>query len=184
MSEIANNLRVNDIIEIDNQKFRITNSMHVKPGKGGAFMQLVLQNIEKDQKKEVRFRTDEKVNKITIYDNAGTFLYKEGNNYVFLDKTSFEEVRFANPQNSEFLVDGCDVIIVTTESDEILTVKLPQVVVCQVDLTAGYISGQSATAQEKSALLTNGVSVKVPQHIKDGDMIQVDLETMKFVKKA
>ena len=184
MSIPAGDLKCGDIIEIEGQKYRVRNTEHVKPGKGGAIMQTVLYNIEKPQKKEMRFRVEEKVEIIQIYDRKGTFLYKEGNEFVFLDPESVEEFRIQHMEHSEFLVDGCDVTLSITANDDLLCAKLPETIVCEVEMTTGYLSGQSAASQDKPATLKNGVIIKVPQYIKDGDKIKINTERLEFVSKA
>lgn len=184
MNTLAGDLKRGDIIEIDGQKYKVTDTEHVKPGKGGALMQTVLQNIEKPQKKELRFRVDEKINVIQIYEKPGTFLYKDGSHLVFLDKESLDEFRKNHIENSEFLIEGCDVFLLITSEDVLLDVHFPETIICEVDSTPGFIPGQSASSQEKNASLTNGATVKVPQYIKDGDLIKINTEKMTFISKA
>lgn len=184
MSKLAGDLKVGNIIEYENGKFKVMKTEHVKPGKGGAFCRTTLQNIEKAQKKEITFRVEEKLNILNIYEKTGTFLYKNDLEYVFLEISTCEEFRCNEPSCKNFLTEGCEVILVIDDMDNLLTINLPKVIICEVYMTAGYISGQSVSSQEKSATLTNGEVVKVPQHIKDGDKIKINTETMEFNSKA
>lgn len=84
---------------------------------------------------------------------------------------------------SRILTEGCEVILMIDINENLLSARPQKVITCQVEMTSGYIPGQSASSQEKPATLTNGIVIKVPQYVKDGDMIKVDTEELRFVSK-
>ncbi len=176
----ANEIRVDHILEVDKQLYVVRKIDHVKPGKGGAFVQTELKHLLTENKFNIKFRSDEFVEKMDIYEKEGNFLYKDKNSYVFLDTESFEEYMVNDLKNPEFYTEGCKIILVISSADELLTVKLPDKIECEVDLTDGYISGQSVSSQEKNATLTNGVVVRVPQYIKNGDKILINSKDFSF----
>jgi len=184
MKDEAGNLRPGNLIEYEGSKFKVIEADHVKPGKGGAFMRTILQNIERKQKKEITFRVEEKIEFIQIYEHSATLLYKDSIDYVFLCSKTLEEYRFANPSDPEFIPEGGEAILLIDENDNVISVTPPKTVICTVEITNGNLPGQSASAQEKSATLTNGVIIKVPQYVKEGDKIKINTERMAFVSKA
>lgn len=180
MKITANEIRVGFILEINNNNYIVREIIHVKPGKGGAFVQTDLKHVLNDQNLHIKFRSEEKVERIQIYEKPGLFLYKDKNRFVFLDNESFEEKLVDSVKHEAFFTEGCEVVLLIDSDNQLITVNLPSFVTCEVDLTTGYISGQSASSQEKNATLTNGEIIKVPQYIKTGDKIKINTKNFTF----
>ncbi len=179
----VNEIRVGNVLKVDGDILTVISTQHVKPGKGGAFLQCVMQNINKPQKKHIKFRTNDKVEKIEIFEHSGYFIEKNGDQFLFLDMDTQDEIILDHVNNSEFLNEGETVQLIVIE-DIVQSIKIPKNVNCKVKHTNPYIKGQSATSQMKDAELINGIKIKVPQYIVDGEDIIVNTEDLTFVSRV
>jgi len=181
---LANEIRSNHILDINKDLYKVVKTEHVKPGKGGAFIQAELKNIKTGQKKPIKFRSDEKVDYINVYEKTGVFAYKEKDDFVFLDQENYEEVRCNHIVNEEFLEDQMEVSLLIDNNGNLIDINLPDKITCQVSMTDGFINGQSAASQLKNATLTNGIHIKVPQYIQNGDKIIINSKDLSFSSRA
>ncbi|GGE38928.1 elongation factor P [Agaricicola taiwanensis] len=161
-------------------------TMAVKPGKGGAFNQVELKNLIDGRKLNERFRADETVEKVRLEQKDYQFLYAEGDNLVFMDTESYEQITISQDflgDRVAFLQDG---MMVTVESHEEtpIGVKLPDYVTLEITEADPVVKGQTAASSYKPAKLENGLRVLVPPFIATGERIVVDTNEVTYVRRA
>jgi elongation factor P len=181
--KLASDVKVGYIIKLNNEMWKVCEVNHVKPGKGGAFAQMTLKNIKNNKKLDHRFRVEDKVEKIDIMPSPGVFIYNQGDDSVFLNLETTEEVNITNYEKKYFLTEGLQLELLFID-DVFFDVKLPDSVECVVEDAPSYIKGQSVAAQDKVVTLTNGLKIKAPQFIEAGDKIIVNTETLNFVSRS
>lgn len=162
-------------------------TQHVKPGKGGAFLQVELKDIRHGTKLNERFRSSESVERVRLEQKEYQFLFADDNSYTFMDQENYEQVALNNntldENQARFLQDGMIVKIEFYE-DEPLGVALPERVTLQIVEADPVVKGQTATSSYKPALLENGVRIQVPPHIESGTSIVVSTEDATYVERA
>jgi len=169
-------LRKGNIIEYNNGLWRVLKTEHTKPGKGGAFVQTELKNIETGTKTNNRFRSEEKVEKAHIEPRKMQFLYHDGANYIFMDQTTFEQIGLDEETLegvTDFLQANLEVDVLF-HNDRPIGIELPKAVELKVVESEPVVTGQTADATYKPAKVETGVQVMVPQFIEVGDVIRVN----------
>jgi elongation factor P len=179
-------IRPGNIIEYEGGIWRAVKIQHTQPGKGGAYMQVELKNLRDGRKNNVRFRSAETVERIRLDQKDFQYLYAEGDNLVFMDKESYEQVTLPTDllgDAAAFLQDGMDVVMEMHE-EEALSVALPDTIEAVIVEADAVVKGQTASSSYKPAILDNGVRVMVPPHISSGTRIVVDVYEREYVRKV
>ena len=182
----AVDIRPGNILEYEGGLWKAVKIQHTQPGKGGAYMQVELKNIEDGRKTNVRFRSAETVEKVRLETQDFQFLFADGEELTFMDKETFEQTivqRDMIGDQAAFLADGMDVILETHEGRPI-SVQLPQHVEAEVVEADAVVKGQTASASYKPAVLDNGVKIMVPPHVTAGTRVVVDTGEFTYVKRA
>ncbi len=183
----SNDFRPGVTIEYNNGIWQIVESMHVKPGKGSAFVRTKLKNVETGAVLENTFRAGEKVPSAIIEKSLMQYLYKSGENFAMMDSTNFEQIELTKDQigdTYEFLKEGLENITVLKYQDKIIGVELPNTVELIVSETAPDERGDTSSGGGKPATLETGAIITVPFHIKVGDKLKVDTRTRKYVTRV
>lgn len=181
-----NDFRNGTTFKRGNDIFRVVEFLHVKPGKGPAFMRAKLQNIRTGAIHETTMRTEEKLEGIRIERRDMTFLYRQGGDFVFMDNTDYDQV-VVDPAvvgEKAKLIKENDVVSIEKYEDEILDVVLPAAVVLRVVQTEPGVRGDTATAATKPATLETGVVVQVPLFVEEGTQIKVDTRTFSYLERV
>ena len=179
-------IRPGNIIEYEGGIWRAVKIQHTQPGKGGAYMQVEMKNLIDGRKTNVRFRSAETVERVRLDTKDFQFLYHDGDQLVFMDKDSYEQVQLPEDLIGEpaaFLQDGMDVIMELHEERPI-SVQLPDTVEATIVEADAVVKGQTASSSYKPAKLDNGVRVMVPPHIAAGTRIVVDVYEQTYVRRA
>jgi elongation factor P len=179
-------IKPGNILEYEGGLWRTVKTAHTQPGKGGAYMQVELKNLRDGRKNNIRFRSAESVEKVRLDQKDFQFLYIDGENLVFMDKETYDQVTLPTDllgDAAAFLQDGMDVVMEMYE-EEALSVALPDTVVATIVEADAVIKGQTASSSYKPAVLDNGVRVMVPPHIGAGTRIVVDVYAQEYVKRA
>jgi elongation factor P len=179
-------IKPGNILEYEGGLWRTVKTAHTQPGKGGAYMQVELKNLRDGRKNNIRFRSAESVEKVRLDQKDFQFLYVDGENLVFMDKETYDQVTLPTDllgDAAAFLQDGMDVVMEMYE-EEALSVALPDTVVATIVEADAVIKGQTASSSYKPAVLDNGVRVMVPPHIGAGTRIVVDVYAQEYVKRA
>jgi elongation factor P len=179
-------IRPGNIIEYEGGIWRAVKIQHTQPGKGGAYMQVELKNLRDGRKNNVRFRSAETVERVRLDQKDFQYLYAEGDNLVFMDKETYDQVTLPSDllgDAAAFLQDGMDVVMEMYE-DEALSVALPDTIEATIVEADAVVKGQTASSSYKPAILDNGVRVMVPPFISSGTRIVVDVYEREYVRKA
>lgn len=158
----------------------------VKPGKGGAFNQVELKNLIDGRKLNERFRADETVERVRLEQKDFQFLYAEGDDLVFMDTTTYDQITLATDfvgERAAFLQDGMTVTVEMHE-ERAIGVKLPDQVVLEIVEADPVVKGQTAASSYKPAKLENGLRVMVPPFIGTGERIVVDTNEVTYLRRA
>lgn len=158
----------------------------VKPGKGGAFNQVELKNLIDGRKLNERFRADETVERVRLEQKDFQFLYAEGDDLVFMDTSSYEQITLATDfvgERAAFLQDGMTVTVEMHE-ERAIGVKLPDQVTLAIVEADPVVKGQTAASSYKPAKLENGLRVMVPPFIASGERIVVDTNEVTYLRRA
>ena len=182
----ANSLRVGNVIEYQNGLWVLVKREHVKPGKGGAYIQAELKHITHGTKTNVRFISSEDIEKAHMEFKNFQYQYMDGDDLVVMDMENFEQLNF----NKELLGDALpflqDEMMVKVEfcNDKAITVSLPETVTLEITSADAVVKNQTASSSYKPAILENGVRVMVPSFIESGDRIIVRTEDATYVERA
>jgi elongation factor P len=172
----SNDFRPGVSIVLDGSVWRVVEFLHVKPGKGSAFVRTKLKNAQTGSVVERTFRAGETVPQATLEKSTMQHTYKEGEDYVFMDMETYEEGRLSAAQIGDrvkYLKEGMEVNVVRWE-DQVLEVELPNSVVLEVVQTDPGVKGDTATGGSKPATVETGAIVMVPLFISQGERIRID----------
>ena len=172
----SNDFRTGTTIELDGQVWRVVEFLHVKPGKGSAFVRTKLKSVQSGNVVEKTFRAGESVQQAILEKSNLQHTYVESGDYVFMDMTSFEETRLSVEQigkGAKYLKEGMEVNVIFYNG-KVLEVDLPISITLQVTETDPGVKGDTASGGTKPAILETGAQVMVPLFISVGEMIKVD----------
>ena len=175
----VNDFRTGLTIEIDGQLYSVVEFMHVKPGKGAAFVRSKLKNLRTGYTVEKTFNAGEKVSLARVETKEMMFLYKSDDDYVFMDNNTYEQLTLGEKtigDGVKFLKDNMTVMV-QMYNGEAIGVNLPTTVELEVVQTEPGFKGDTATGGTKPATLETGVVVHVPLFIEEGDILQIDTRT-------
>ena len=181
----GNEIKPGMIIEHNNDIWEVLKTQHVKPGKGGAFNQVEMKSVNKSTKLNERFRSSDTIEKANIEELKFSYLYKDENNYYFMDSKTFDQVEIKKELLSEkgnFLTENLEVTI-NFYNEKPISVNLPNQINCKVDITDVDLKGQTVSSSYKPATLENGLKIQVPPFIESGDEIVIDTRTNEYIKK-
>ncbi len=174
------------VIKFEGKVFQVIDFQHVMLGRGHAFVKAKLKNVETGQVLEKTIRESDSFEEVELREREATFSYKEGDNYVFYDNESYEEIIIKKEKIKDFLfylTDGQEVRIQYVENEPI-GIVLPTAVVLKVLETDPGIRGDTASGGSKPAKLETGLVVKVPLYIKVGEKIKVDTRTGEYIERV
>ena len=172
----SNDFRTGTAIELDGQVWRVVEFLHVKPGKGSAFVRTKLKSVQTGNVVEKTFRAGESVQQAILEKSNLQHTYVESGDYVFMDMTSFEETRLSAEQigkGAKYLKEGMEVNVIF-HNGKVLEVELPISIPLKVTETDPGVKGDTASGGTKPAILETGAQVMVPLFISVGEMIKVD----------
>lgn len=184
---LATEVRAGNLIEWDRRVWRVLKSYHVHVGgRGGAFMQVEMKDIESGTKRNERIRTEDKIERAHVEQRDMQFLYSDGSGYVFMDKETFDQLTlpadFFEGQ-AGFLIPNTDVQV-NFHNDRPIGVQLPPTVTLTVMETEPNVKGGTATGSFKPAKTETGLTVMVPQFVTDGARIKVNTDTGEYIERA
>lgn len=159
---------------------------HRTPGNLRAFVQATLRSIRTGKTSDVRFSSTEKIEVVPLMTTKMEFSYKDGDDFVFSDPTTFETVNLSAEivgEGKNFLVENAPVTV-TFVDDKPVMVELPPSVVLQVTDAPEGIRGDSANNVQKPVTLETGITIQAPLFIKTGEKIKVDTRTGKYMERA
>ncbi|MBI3994836.1 MAG: elongation factor P [Nitrospirae bacterium] len=173
-------------VEISGEPFIIVDYQHVKPGKGGAFVRTRLKSLKTGNVLERTYRSGETLDEPDIEEKEMQFLYAQGNEYHFMDTSSYEQLAFERDQlgdSRDFLKENMLVKILIYKGKP-LTVEVPTFVELKITGTDPGVRGDTASGGTKPAVLETGATIKVPLYLEEGDVIKIDTRTRSYVERA
>lgn len=166
--------------------YKIIEFMHVKPGKGAAFVRTKLRDLRNGGIVDITFNAAEKVEKAMIEKIAMQYLYDSGDALVFMDNETYEQIEIAHElveYEMKFLKEN-EVVNIEKYGEEILGVILPDKVTLRVTQCEPAVKGDTKTNALKDAIVETGLLVKVPMFIEQDEEIIVNTETGKYSSRA
>jgi len=173
-------------IETAGELYSIVGFQHVKPGKGGAFVRTKLRNLRTGAVTDKTFRAGERMEQAMIQRRPMQFLYRTGEDLVFMDMETFDQTTLSIGQVGDgvgYLKPDLEVTVMMYE-DELLGVELPHSVDLKVTKTDPGLRGDTATGGSKPATLESGAVVTVPLFLNEGDVIRVDTRSGKYLERV
>lgn len=182
----VNDFKTGLTIEVDGGIWRVVNFQHVKPGKGAAFVRSKLKNLRTGAVQEKTFRAGEKVAKAQIDNKKMQYLYDDGDNYVFMDMQSYEQIEMPKQQIADemrYVLENTELTVIMY-GNEVLGVELPNTVVLEVAETEPNIKGDTSSGGSKPAVMETGLTVNVPFFVNQGDKLIVNTQDGSYVSRA
>lgn len=179
----SNDFRPGVSIEWNNGVWRVVEFLHVKPGKGSAFVRTKLKNVQTGSVVEQTFRAGETVPQANLEKSTMQHTYKDADDYVFMDMETYEESRLSATQIGErvkYLKEGMEVNVIRWGA-QVMEVELPNAVVLEVVQTDPGVKGDTATGGTKPAIVETGAQVMVPLFISVGERIRIDTREDKYL---
>jgi elongation factor P len=180
-------IRPGNLLEWDKRVWRVLKSYHVHVGgRGGAFMQVEMKDIEQGTKTNQRFRTEDKVERAFVDARDMQYLYQDGDSYVFMDQENYEQINLSADfleSQSGYLMPEMKVQV-NFYNGRPIGIQLPPSVILTVSDTEPGIKNSTATNSFKPAKMETGVTVQVPAFISTGDKIKVDTAEGKYMERA
>ncbi|MGC1308274.1 MAG: elongation factor P [Phormidesmis sp.] len=172
----SNDFRTGTSIELDGSVWRVVEFLHVKPGKGSAFVRTKLKNVQTGSTVDKTFRAGETMPQAVLEKKTMQHTYREADQYVFMDMDTYEENRLSEAQIGsvvKYLKEEMEVTVLMW-NDQVLEVELPNSVTLEVTQTDPGVKGDTATGGTKPATVETGAQVMVPLFISQGEKIKID----------
>ncbi|HYI62086.1 MAG TPA: elongation factor P [Acidimicrobiales bacterium] len=186
MAITTNDLKNGMVLDLDGKLMQIVEFQHVKPGKGPAFVRTKIRNVRTGAVIEKTFRAAEKVERVTIDKREMQYLYRDGDDYVFMDNSSYEQLQVpsgALGDAGSYLIEGAGAVL-QMHGDEIVGTDLPAAVELTVTETEPGIQGDRVSGATKPATLETGKVLQVPLFVNIGDRLRVDTRSGEYITRA
>ena len=183
---LAGEIRKGSTFELDGSVYRVVDFMHVKPGKGSAFVRTTLKNVITGKNLEKTFNPNEKFEEAQVTVEEMQYLYADGDMYVFMNTETYEQVELTKEQISDTLPYLKDNMLVKVLSykGSIFGVEPPTFVELEVTYTEPGIKGATATGTTKPATVETGAIFNVPIFVEIGDKIRIDTRTGSYMERV
>jgi elongation factor P len=185
VSVSTNDLKRGMTLELDGTLFQVIEFQHVKPGKGGAFVRTKLRNVKTGAVQEKTFNADEKVGMAAVERGEMQYLYREGDDLVFMDTRSYDQHHIpaeAIGDAVSYLVEGMTAVV-TMHAGQAIGVEIPTSVVLKVTKTDPGVKGDRVSGAMKPARLETGLTLQVPLFVEEGDSVKVDTRTGEYLTR-
>lgn len=183
----TNEFKTGLTIEMDHHIWSIVEFLHVKPGKGSAFVRTKLKNVQTGSVQEKTFRAGEKFPRAILDKREIQFLYAAGETeYIFMDNESYDQITLTKEQIGDrlkYLKENM-VLNILKHNNKIIGIDLPNIVELEVVDTPPGEKGNTASGGTKPATLETGATVQVPFFINNGDVLRIDTRTNSYVERA
>ena len=173
-------------IRMDGKLYFCIDFLHVKPGKGNTIMRTTLKDVVSGRVLEKRFNIGEALEDVRVERRPYQFLYKEGEDYIFMNQETFDQIPIAKElvTGVDFMKESAVVEVVSdADTETVLYAEMPVKTVLRITHSEPGIKGDTATNATKPATLETGVEVRVPLFINEGDLIQVDTRDGSYLQR-
>ena len=174
------------VIRLDGQLFTVVEFLHVKPGKGGAFVRTKIKNVVKGRVLDKTFRSGEKLDVVKLQDRQMQYLYAEGDGYVFMDQETFDQITIPGALIGDavrFMKEG-EMVKVMMHGASPISLELPNFINFRIVGCEPGVKGDTVSNVTKPATLETGAVVQVPLFIEEGEVIRVDVRTGTYLERA
>lgn len=174
-------------LEHNNDIFTVVEFLHVKPGKGNAFVRTKLKSLTTGRTLENTFQAGHKIDEVRVERRPYQYLYNDEMGYHFMNNETYEQVYLPGNMidGKEFLKEGSSVDIVMHAANETpLQVIMPQYIVLEITYTEPGVRGDTATNAQKPATVETGAEIKVPLFINEGDLVKIDSSTGAYIERV
>lgn len=182
----TNKLKNGMTLKLDGELYRLESFQHVKPGKGNAFVRTTLKGLRNGKSIDKTFRADEDVEQAILSKRELQYLYRDGEQFVFMDPETFEQL----PVEAKSIGDAArwlregDSLELVFHEEEIIDVNLPASVDLQVSETTPGVQGDRVGNATKAATLETGAVVNVPLFVEEGETVKVDTRSGSYISRA
>ncbi|MBT3251026.1 MAG: elongation factor P [Candidatus Marinimicrobia bacterium] len=166
--------------------WKIVEFLHVKPGKGPAFVRTKLKNVKTGQVVDETFRAGEKIETVRLEARNYNYMYNDGQFYYFMDTETYDQIQLLEEQISDildFLIENTPTVIAFNGSDPV-EVRIPQHMEMTIKETDPGEKGNTAQGGTKPAVLETGVTIQVPLFIQEGEKIRVDTKDRRYIERV
>jgi elongation factor P len=173
-------------IELEGEVYTVVEFLHVKPGKGGAFIRTKLKSLTKGSVVEKTFRSGEKLGRPDLEEKKMQFLYSSDDQYCFMDAETYEQTFLTEEQlgsSRDYLKENTT-IAVLMHNNKPIAVELPTFVALAINKTEPGEKGDTVSGGTKAATLETGAVIQVPLFLNEGDVVKVDTRTGTYVERA
>ena len=183
----SSDIRKGLCIHYNNDIYKIIDFLHVKPGKGPAFVRTKLKSVTNGKVIDNTFSAGHKIDEVRVETKKFQFLYRDGQTYHFMNVSDYNQITIEENllDAHGFLKEGEIVTVLTnTEDGTSLSIEMPQSVILKVTSTEPGLKGNTATNATKPAILETGASINVPLFINEGDSIKIDPEKGSYIERV
>ena len=182
----TNDLKNGLVLNIDGQLWTVTDFQHVKPGKGGAFVRSTLKNVMTGKVVDRTFNAGTKVETATVDKRAMTFLYREGDEFVFMDADTYDQLPISSAtvgDAANYLLDNAEAVVAVHDGVP-LFIELPTSVELLIQHTDPGLQGDRSTGGTKPATLETGGTIQVPLFVSTGEKVKVDTRDGRYLGRV
>ena len=183
----SNDIKKGMCIEFSNEIFNIIDFLHVKPGKGPAFVRTKMKSVTNGKVLENTFSAGHKIDEVKVITRKFQYLYEDDNGFHFMNNDDYTQIYIGKEmiENSQFMKEGEEVTIILKESDESpLSAEIPPTVYLEITEADPGVKGNTATNALKNAIVETGARVMVPLFIEAGDKIKVNTEDGSYLERV
>lgn len=173
--------------EFNHDVYTVTEFLHVKPGKGPAFVRTKIKSLTSGKVIDPTFPSGHKLDEVRVERRKFQYLYEDEAGYNFMDNETYDQINFDAKliDNARFLKEGMEIeVLFHAEKNTALTVELPTTVTYEVTYTEPAVAGNTSTNANKDATIDSGATVKVPLFVNIGDKIKVNTSTGEYSERV
>ena len=182
----GNQIKIGNILEINNKLWKVNKTQHTQPGKGGAYLQVEMKELKEGTKINERFRSSESVERAILDDKECQYLYSDNEKYFFMDNTNFDQIEIGSDiitkSQSKFLKEN-EIIIIQFYENQPVSIMLPDHVSFKVIQADAVVKGQTASSSYKPAILEKDIKTSVPPFIEVDDVVVINTNDLSYVEK-
>ncbi len=182
----ATQIRKGMILKVEEELYKVLETTHVTPGKGQAIIQTKLRKLKDKTLRDYRFRSKDRVEQAYLEGIEMEYLYKEGDEYIFMNLSNYEQIQLSSDilgTAKNYLIPNVVFSIEMFEGFPI-GVNPPLTIELKVVKTAPFLKGATQTASNKPATLETGITINVPQFIKEGSILRIDTRENKYLERV
>ncbi len=182
----ATQIRVGMVIVQEGELLQVLRIDHITQGNKRGKVQTELRNLKTGIKTQYRFRSEDTVEKAALSEKEMEFLYQEGESYIFMDSTTYDQIHLNKEDlgNAVHYLKPNTKVLVEFHEERAIGVELPSSMDLKIVETDPPLKGATASGGPKPAVLDNGLTIRVPQFVQPGDIVKVDTSTNEYIERV